>query len=99
MGKLLSTRNLPNPTTDGSVLTGNADGSQYWGSGGSGGISVINSVIPVVSRDGGSNISLSNFSFNVEDRNGTEVTISDLLVSQNSSSYEVPLQTFITSVS
>jgi len=99
MGKLLSSRNLPNPTVDGSVLKGNADGSQYWGSSSAGGISVINSVIPVISRDGGSNIPLSNFSFSVEDRNGTEVTISDLLVSQNSSSYEVPLQTFITSVS
>jgi hypothetical protein len=97
MGLRLSNQNLPTPAVDGYVLKGNTDGTQFWAQGGS----IIAAVLPVFGRSESdvSNISLTNFTFNVEDRSGSDVSINSMLVSQNSSSYEAPLQTFITSVS
>ena len=97
MGKLLSTKNRALPAVDGYVLKGNTDGSQFWAAGG---FSTINAVLVVPERDDASftNISLSNYSFNVTDRSGSDVSIPSTQVTKRDS-YEAPLQTFITSVS
>tara|TARA_A100001201_G_scaffold4811_3_gene9255 strand:- start:2961 stop:3254 length:294 start_codon:yes stop_codon:yes gene_type:complete len=97
MGKLLSTKNRALPAVDGYVLKGNTDGSQFWAAGG---VATINAVLVVTERDDDSftNISLSNYSFNVTDRSGSDVSISSMQVTKRDS-YEAPLQTFITSVS
>jgi len=96
MGKLLSTKNRALPAVDGYVLKGNTDGSQFWAAGG---IATINAVFVVDERDGSStNISLSNYSFGVTDRSGSDTTISSMLVTNRAGS-DVPLQTFVTSVS
>ena len=97
MGLRLSNQNLPTPAVDGYVLKGNTDGTQFWGQGGTS----ITAVLPVYGRSESDNfnITLTDFTFNVEDRSGSDVSINSILVLKNSSSYEVPLQTFITSVS
>ena len=96
MGKLLSTKNRALPAVDGYVLKGNTDGSQFWAAGG---VATLNAVFVVNERDGSfTNISLSNFSFNVEDRSGSDVSISSMQITKRDS-YEAPLQTFLTSVS
>ena len=96
MGKLLSTKNRALPAVDGYVLKGNTDGTQFWAAGG---VGTINAIFVVDENDGSvTNISLSNFSFNVTDRSGSDVSITSMQVTTRDS-YEAPLQTFITSVS
>ena len=97
MGKLLSVKNRARPAVDGYVLKGNVDGTQFWGQASD--INTINAVLIVTDRnDSLTNISLSNFSFNVENNSGSDVAVSSMLVTTRNS-YEVPLQTFITSIS
>ena len=97
MGKLLSVKNRALPAVDGYVLKGNTDGSQFWAAGG--GITTINAIFFVDDRDGSStSISLSNYSFGVTNRSGSDVTVSSMLVTNRAGS-DVPLQSFVTSVS
>ncbi len=96
MGKLLSTKNRALPAVDGYVLKGNTDGSQFWAEGG---IITINGVLVVENRDETlTNVSLSNYSFGVTNVNGSDVTVSSMLVTNRAGS-DIPLQTFATSVS
>ena len=97
MGKLLSVKNRALPAVDGYVLKGNTDGSQFWAQASD--INTINAVLVVTERDDTfTNISLSNFSFNVTDRSGSDVSVTSMQVTTRDS-YEAPLQTFITSIS
>jgi hypothetical protein len=92
---LISVKNRVLPTSNGSVLKGNTDGTQFWAAGG---ISTINGVLVVSDRNNSlTNISLSNFSFNVENTSGSDVSVSSMLVTTRDSN-EIPLTTFITSV-
>lgn len=97
MGRLLSTKNRALPAVDGYVLKGNTDGSQFWAA--AGGVVTINAIFVVESRDETlTNVSLSNYSFGVTDRSGSDVTVSTMLISNRAGS-DIPLQTFATSVS
>ncbi len=96
MGKLLSTKNRALPAVDGYVLKGNTDGSQFWAAGDN---NTINAVLVISDRDDSPiNITLSDFSFNVENTSGSDVAVSSMAVTTRDS-YEAPLQTFITSIS
>jgi len=99
MGKLLSTKNRALPAVDGYVLKGNTDGSQFWASPATGNVTTINAVLVVSERDDSfTTVSLSNYTYTVPDRSGSDVTVSSMLVTNRAGS-DVPLQSFVTSVS
>ena len=65
----------------------------------SGGVVTINGILVVSKRDDSPiNITLSNFSFNVENTIGSDVLVSSMTITTRDS-YESYLQTFITSIS
>ena len=96
MARLLSVKNLVNPTANGQVLTGNTDGTQEWGTAG---ISSITSYLIIANSADDSNVSLvlNNFSLQITDRDSSRVDISSLVVSGRDQ--DVPIKTIITAAS
>ena len=96
MARLLSVKNLVNPTANGQVLTGNTDGTQDWGTAG---ISSITSYLMIANSADDSNVSLvlNNFSLQITDRDSSTVDISSLVVSGRDQ--DVPIKTIITAAS
>ena len=96
MARLLSVKNLVNPTANGRVLTGNTDGTQEWGTAG---ISSITSYLIIANSADDSNVSLvlNNFSLQITDRDSSTVDISSLVVSGRDQ--DVPIKTIITAAS
>ena len=96
MARLLSVKNLVNPTANGQVLTGNTDGTQEWGTAG---ISSITSYLIIANSADDSNVSLvlNNFSLQITDRDSSTVDISSLVVSGRDQ--DVPIKTIITAAS
>ena len=97
MARLLSVKNLANPTANGQVLKGNTDGTQEWAA--SSGISSITSYLVIANSADDSNVNLvlNNFSLQITDRDASTVDISSLVVSGRDQ--DVPIKTIITAAS
>ena len=96
MGRLLSNKNLPTPTSDGQLLKGDTSGKQYWGSGGGGGISSITSAMTVFGRSVNTPILLTNATLPVNLQGGSSVTINNILIAGRSA--DTVIENYITHV-
>ncbi len=90
----INVQRLGGGSTEGNFLRGD----NTWQPIVSGGGITINGILVVPKRDGSAvNITLSNFSFNAENRSSSDVAVSSMAVTTREA-YEAYLQTFITSI-